>query len=114
MLAKFYEALSDNNARLAIEFTKDPNDIDEAVDYVVHYKETQKPRRPDDGAKYGRARNVKTSDDMEYCDDQDSETDTVVRSVQLMSEQPLEKKNNKESNSGKGQTNKQLQHKPGG
>ena len=31
MLAKFYEALSDNNARLAIEFTKDPNDIDEAV-----------------------------------------------------------------------------------
>ena len=114
LLAKFYDALSDNNAKLAVEFTKDPNDIDEAVDYVVHYKETWKSWRSDDGGKYGQVRNVKMNDDMEYCDDQDIETDNVIWSVQSMSEQPSEKKNNKESNSDKSQTSEQPQCKPEG
>ena len=47
LVGKFLEALYDNNARAAVEFTKSPENIDEAVEFVVQYEETRK-RKADD------------------------------------------------------------------
>ena len=47
LVSKFLEALYDNNARAAVEFTKSPENIDETVEFVVQYKETRK-RKADD------------------------------------------------------------------
>ena len=44
---KFLEALYDNNARAVVEFMNSPENIDEAVEFVVQYKETRK-RKADD------------------------------------------------------------------
>ena len=56
MLLKFFEALSDRNARVAVEFTKKPRNMDKAVDCVIQYKEICKANRTDDGSKFSQAR----------------------------------------------------------
>ena len=53
LLTKFLQALSDNAVRLAMEYVKDPDDIDEAVEFVVQYKEARKVGKLyNDGSKY--------------------------------------------------------------
>ena len=69
MLLKFFEALSDRSARVAVEFTKKPRNIDEAVDCVVQYKEIRKANKTDDGNKYGRARAAHSSEDLGFWDE---------------------------------------------
>ena len=42
LLLKFYEALTDHGQRQAVEYTKEPNSIDEAVRHAVLFQQTQK------------------------------------------------------------------------
>ena len=44
LVSKFFEALSNSTAKAQVQFIKDPQDIDEAVEYVVNYKDTYKSR----------------------------------------------------------------------
>ena len=63
ILNKFFEALVDSNAKLAVEFNKNPKDIDETVDFVIQYKGACAAGKPD--AKYGRTRAVNTNEEPE-------------------------------------------------
>ena len=47
MVSKFFEALTDTNAKAQVQFVKNPRNIDDAVKYVVHYTETYKSRKSD-------------------------------------------------------------------
>ena len=42
LLSKFYEALTDHGQRQAVEYTKEPNSIDEAVRHAVMFWQTWK------------------------------------------------------------------------
>ena len=69
MLLKFFEALSDRNARVAVEFTKKPRNMDEAVDCVIQYKEIRKANRTDDGGKFSHARATRSADGFSFWDE---------------------------------------------
>ena len=45
LLSKFYEALTDHGQRQAVEYTKEPNSIDEAVRHAVLLQKSQKWHR---------------------------------------------------------------------
>ena len=47
MVSKFFEALTDTNAKAQVQFVKNPRNIDDAVKYVVQYTETYKSRKSD-------------------------------------------------------------------
>ena len=42
LVSKFFEALSDSMGKAQVQFIKDPEDINEVVEYVVNYKDTYK------------------------------------------------------------------------
>ena len=92
MLLKFFEALSDRSARVAVEFTKKPRNIDVAVDCVVQYREIRKANRADDGSKYGRARAVRLSDDLGFWDEsyEDDSREASIRAMKTDNDDELE------------------------
>ena len=72
MVSKFFEALTDTNAKAQVQFVKNPRNIDDAVKYVVQYTETYKSRKSD-----ARAQATKTEVDAE----DDGQDDVMVRAV---------------------------------
>lgn len=45
LLSKFLDSLADSEQRLAIEFGKNPKNIEEAVGYAILYREAKRPRK---------------------------------------------------------------------
>lgn len=58
LVTHFFSALLDDGARQDVEFNKNPRDIDQAVDYVVRYRETRKQGRGTEKRSAGSARAV--------------------------------------------------------
>ena len=111
MLLKFFEALSDKNARVAVEFTKKPRDIDEALDCVVQYNEI---RKVGDSKSGGRARAVRKENDFDlsFLDEEDESAedpkpDHTIRAAQVTDTDSQQKKRRagRDQGSGGRQTN---------
>ena len=66
LVSKFFEALSDSMAKAHVQFVKDPQNIDDAVEYVVNYKDTYQSRWTD-----GKIRATKTTTDMRDSGDEE-------------------------------------------
>ena len=45
LLSKFLEALADPEQRYAVEYTKDPTSLDEAVEFALLYRQTKRMQR---------------------------------------------------------------------
>ena len=73
LVSKFFEALLDSNAKAQVQFIKDPQDIDQAVEYVMNYKDTYKSRRTD-----GRIRATKTATEIDDSGDDEPASREVV------------------------------------
>ena len=77
LLRRFLDGLHDDEARFAVEFNKDPNTIDEAVNQVINFQEAKRCAENLEKSKNGKNRNKKArvawADLDESSDDNDDE-----------------------------------------
>ena len=118
LLRRFFDGLSDEKARVQVEYVKDPKSIDEAVDAVVAYMEACKPSSTSGGERRQRpARQVQMV--APAPDDEDEDEDAlppVVNSARL-TRQGANKSampNNKHANRAQNKSDHVGQQKPNG
>ena len=97
LVSKFFEALSDSMTKAQVQFIKDPQDIDEAVEYVVNYKDTYKSRHAD-----GRIRATKTATEVGDSGDDESVSGDVPQKKQKTDTTKSASTKNESSNQSNG------------
>ena len=75
LLRRFLDGLNDDEARFAVEFNKDPNTIDEAVNQVINFQEAKRCAENLEKSKNGKNRNKKARVAWADLDDSSDEND---------------------------------------